>query len=99
MFDTSKYAFQIETTFRAIFKCERFGIGVLAEPYFIEKNPFIAITTVLGNYYNKIDKKSKEKIDEFIENYHLEMGKSIEEIGEEKIKKIIKEFNDIVRTV
>ena len=99
MFDTRKYAFQIETTFRAVFKCERYGIGVLAEYYFIEKNPFLAITTVLGNFYNKLDNKSKEKVDEFIESYHLEMGKSIEEIGEEKIKKIIQEFNEIVRTV
>ncbi|NLK44339.1 MAG: hypothetical protein GX300_08100 [Tissierellia bacterium] len=99
MFDTYKYAFQIETTFRAVFKCERYGIGVLAESYFIEKNPFIALTTVLGNFYNKLDSRTKEKVDEFIEEYHLDMGKSIEEIGEEKIKKIIKEFNDIVRTV
>ena len=86
MFDTRKYAFQIETTFRVVFKCQRYGIGVLAESYFIEKNPFLAITTVLGNYYNKLDNKSKEKLDEFIEAYHLEMGKSIEEIGEEKNK-------------
>ena len=99
MFNTYKYAFQIETTFRAVFKSERYGLGVLAESNFIEKNPFIAITTLLGNYYNKLDNKSKEKLDEFIEAYHLEMGKSIEEIGEEKIKKIIQDFNDIVRTV
>ncbi len=99
MFDTRKYAFQIETTFRAIFKSERYGLGVIAESYFIEKNPFIAIATVLGNYYNKLDNKSKEKIDQFVEGYHLDMGKSIEEIGEEKIKKIIHDFNDIVRTV
>src|SRR5690554_5144294 len=99
MFNTYKYAFQIETTFRAVFKSERYGLGVLAESDFIEKNPFIAITTVLGNYYNKLDNKSKEKLDEFIEEYHLEMGKSIEEIGEEKIKRIIEEFNHIVRIV
>lgn len=99
MFNPQKYAFQIETTTRAIFKCERYGLGVIAESDFIERNPFIAITTVLGNFYNKMDTKSKVKIDEFIESYHLEMGKSIVEIGEEEIKKIIQEFNEIIRTV
>lgn len=99
MFDSQRYAFQIETTVRAIFKCERYGIGMIAESDFIERNPFIAINTVLGNFYNKLDNKSKGKIDEFIEEYHLDMGKSISEIGEEKIKKIIKEFNAIVKTV
>lgn len=99
MFDTDRYAFQIETTIRAIFKCERYGIGVIAELDFIEKNPFIAIVAVLGNFYNKIDIKTKEKVDEFIEDYHLDMGKSISELGEDKIKKIIQEFNNIVRIV
>lgn len=98
MFNPYRYAFQIETTVKAIFKCERYGIGMIAESNFIEKNPFIAITAVLGNFYNKMDIKSKEKVDEFIESYYLEMGKSIIEIGEDKIKKIIKEFNEIVKT-
>lgn len=99
MYEPRRYACQIETTIIAIFKCKRYGIGLIAETDFIEKNPFIAIIAVLGNFYNKVDIKSKEKIDEFIESYHLNMGKSIDEIGEEEIKKIIKEFNHIVATV
>ena len=99
MFEPQRYAFQIETTTRAIFKCERYGIGVIAESDFIERHPFIAIVAVLGNFYNKVDVKSKAKIDEFIESYHLDMGKSMEEIGQEKIKRIIEEFNIIVAIV
>lgn len=99
MFIPHNYAFQIETTTKAIFDCDKFGLGVIADSDFIEKNPFIPITMVLGNFYNKLDSNSKVKIDEFVETYYWIMGKSIEEIGEEKIKKIIKEFNSIVATV
>lgn len=99
MFVPYDYAFQIGVTVKAMFKCNKFGMGVIADPKFIEKNPFIPITMVLGNFYNKIDHNSKIKIDDFIETYNWLMGKSIEEIGEEKIKRIIKEFNHIVATV
>lgn len=99
MFTPHHYAFQIETTTRAIFDCDKFGLGVIADANFIEKSPFIPITMILGNFYNKIDDNSKTKIDDFIETYYWLMDKSIEEIGEEKIKIIIKEFNNIVATV
>ncbi|HZK32995.1 MAG TPA: hypothetical protein VFC60_00715 [Tissierellaceae bacterium] len=99
MFVPYNYAFQIETTFKSIFDCDKFGLGVIANTDFIDKNPFIPISMVLGNFYNKIDNKSKIKIDDFIETHYWLMEKSIEEIGEEKIKKIVKEFNDIVRIV
>ena len=99
MFDVERYAFQIETTTRAIFKCERYGIGVIAESDFIVQNPLIPMIAVLGNFYNKVDISSKDKIDEFIELYHLEVCKSIEEIGEVKIKEIISKFNNIVKIV
>ncbi len=99
MFDSKRYAFKIEVTTRAVFKCERYGIGILLEPDYLEKNPFIPIMAVLGNFYNKVSIGYREKIDEFIEAYHLEMGKSISEIGEEKIIKIIDDFNDIVKIV
>lgn len=99
MFVPHSYAFQIETTTRAIFHCDRGGIGGIADADFIESNPFIAITIVLGNFYNKIDINTKSKIDKFIEDYYSEMGKSIKDIGEDTIKKIIKEFNDIIRTI
>lgn len=99
MFKAHDYAFQIETTTRAIFKTDSFGLGLVADSDFIENNPFIAISLVLGNYYNKLDAASKVKIDDFIERYHWLMDKTIEEMGETKIKEIIKEFNEIVASV
>lgn len=99
MFVAHNYAFQIEVTVRAMFKSCRGGIGGIADADFIENNPFIAIILVLGNFYNKIDNNSKNKMNKFIQTYYCEMGKSIKEIGEEKIKEIIKEFNNIVSTV
>ena len=99
MFKPYDYAFQIETTTKAVFKTDKFGLGLVADSDFIEKNPFIPISLVLGNYYNKLDDNSKVKIDDFIERYHWLMDKTIEELGETKIKEIIKEFNEIVATV
>lgn len=99
MFKPNGYAFQIEVTVKSIFKCKKYELGGIADANFIEKSPFIAIAIVLGNFYNKVDGSFKEKIDEFLNKYYLEMGKSISEIGEEKIKNIIKDFNNIVRTV
>jgi hypothetical protein len=101
MFKPKDYAFQIKTNLNAIFdiESEKFGLGLISNIDFIEKNPFIPITMILGNYYNKLEKKSKTQIDDFIETYSWLMDKSIEEIGEEKIKRIISEFNSIVATV
>ncbi len=99
MFKPNSYAFQIETTIRAIFHCDRYGLGGIADSDFIEKEPFIAIAMVLGNFYNKIPIQTKNRLDEFFSDYYCEMSKSIEEIGEEKIKNIIKEFNNIIATI
>lgn len=99
MFKPHDYAFQIEVTVKAIFNCSKYELGGIADANFIEKDPFIAIAIVLGNFYNKIDGSFKEKIDEFFNKYYLEMGKGISEIGEEKIKNIVKDFNNIVRAV
>lgn len=99
MFKANDYAFQIEVTLRAIFKCNRYGIGGIVDADFIEKQPFIAIAFALGNYYNKIDISFKDKIDDFFKKYHSETGKSINEIGEEKIKEIISDFNNIIATI
>ncbi len=99
MFKPHDYAFQIETTTRAVFNCDRYGFGGIVDTDFIEKQPFIAISIVLGNFYNKIDSNSKEKIDEFFQKYYEEIGKSIPKIGEEKIKNIVKDFNNIVATI
>ncbi len=99
MFKTHDYAFQIEVTIKAIFNCDKYDIGGIADANFIERQPFIAIALVLGNFYNKIDISYKEKIDDFFGKYYSEMGKSISEIGEDKIKEILKDFNSIVSTI
>lgn len=65
MFKTHDYAFQIEVTIKAIFNCDKYDIGGIADANFIERQPFIAIALVLGNFYNKIDISYKEKIDDF----------------------------------
>jgi len=99
MFKPHDYAYQIEATVKAIFKCEKYELGGIADANFIEKDPFIAIAFVLGNFYNKVDRSFKEKIDEFLNVYYLDMGKSISEIGEERIKSIVKDFNNIIATI
>lgn len=99
MFKSHNYAFQIEVTVHAMFKSEKYGIGGIADADFIEKDPFIAIALVLGNFYNKVHISFKKRIDDFFEKYYTEMGKSISEIGEETIKNIIEDFIDIVSTI
>ena len=99
MFKPQDYAYQIEVTLKALFKREKYEIGGIVDSNFIERNPFIAIAFALGNFYNKADVSFKTKIDEFFEVYYSEMGKSMEEIGEEKIKRIVKDFKDIVSTI
>lgn len=93
------YAFQIEVTLNSIFNCEKFGIGGIVDSNFIAKEPFIPMGLILGNFYNKVDPSFKVKIDKFFEKYYLDMGKSIEEIGEEKFKGILEEFKSIVSTI
>jgi len=99
MFNPYDYAFQIGVTVRAIFKCNEYELACVANENFIEKQPFIAMSFVLGNFYNRADDSFKAEIDEFFQKYCLDMYKSIWEIGEEKIKYIIKDFNDIVATI
>lgn len=99
MFKTKDYAFQIQVTIKSIFKLDSFGLGLAADIEFIEKNPFIGISLVLGNFYNSMDKNSRVKVDDFFERYYWLMDKTIEELGEAKTKEIVKEFNWIVKTV
>jgi len=99
MFKPHDYAYQIEVTLKALFKRDKYEIGGIVDANFIEKNPFIAMAFALGNFYNKSDTSFKYKIDEFFEVYYSEMGKSMEEIGEEKIKNIVKDFKDIIATI
>ena len=99
MFTAKDYAFQIKVTLDSIFKRSEHEMGGISQIYFIEKQPFIAIAMVLGNFYNKVDNSFKNRIDDFLEVYSLEMGKSITEIGEEKIKRIMDDFKNIVSTI
>lgn len=99
MFKSHDYAYQIEVTVNAVFNCDKYDIGGIADANFIEKDPFIAIALVLGNFYNKVDISYRDKIDGFLGKYYLQMGKSISEIGEEKFKEIITDFNEIVSTI
>lgn len=99
MFKPHDYAQQIEATLKALFKRDRFEIGGIVDANFIERNPFIAIAFALGNFYNKADTTFKNRIDEFFEVNYSEMGKSMGEIEEEKLKKLVEEFKDIVATI
>ncbi|NLX61349.1 MAG: hypothetical protein GXZ06_02330 [Tissierellia bacterium] len=99
MFDPKEYAYQIEVTLQAIFKCNKFELGGIADANFIAKYPFIAIAFAFGNYYNKVDPTFKEKIEEFLSVFYLDMGKSMEEIGEERVKKLVEDFKEIIATI
>lgn len=93
------YAKQIEVTLQALFNRKRFEIGGLVDANFIERNPFIAIAFALGNFYNKADATFKQRIDEFFEVNYSEMGKSMKEIEEEKLNKLVEEFKEIIKTI
>lgn len=93
------YAKQIEVTLQALFNKKRFEIGGLVDANFIERNPFIAIAFALGNFYNKADATFKQRIDEFFEVNYSEMGKSMKEIEEEKLNKLVEEFKEIIKTI
>ncbi|NLJ78723.1 MAG: hypothetical protein GX329_05110 [Tissierellia bacterium] len=99
MSGSQKYAYQIEVTLKAIFQCSKYDIGGIADQSFIRKQPFIAIAFVLGNFYNRIDSSFKERIDGFLGKYYLDMGKSMEEIGEDRARDMVKDFNSIVSTI
>ena len=99
MFNPHDYAFQIEVTTKAVFNCDKYELVCISNANFIEKQPFVAMAFVLGNFYNKVDSSFKAEIDEFFQKYCLEIDKSISEIGEKKIKNIIQDFNNIVSTI
>lgn len=99
MFNTEYYAIQIQTTVNAVFKFDIGCIGGLADLKQIEKDPFSTISFVLGNYYNKIGDGGRKKVDLFVGAYIDQFNKSIEALGEDNIRRILSEFNEIIRTV
>lgn len=99
MFNTKSYSTQIQANAMTIFKCDERGIGGLADLNQIERDPFYTILFIMGNYYNKLEGKSKKKIDLFVGTYSDQFGKSIEEIGEFDMKLITSELNEIISTI
>lgn len=99
MWNTGKYAYQMEVTLKSIYKCDRYGVGGIVDRNFIESQPFIAIALGLGNFFNGADATFKEKIDGFLGKYYLDMGKSMEDIGYERTKEMVRDFNSIVSTI
>lgn len=99
MFKASDYAYQIQVTLKSIFNLRDKKMGGISNTDFIEKNPFIAIGLIMGNFYNGSTDNFKRDIDNFFDEYKLEMGKSIVEIGEEKFKSILADFKRIVTTI
>lgn len=99
MLKEKDYAFQLKVTLDSIFDYDEGNLGGLASIEFIEENPFVPITLILGHFYNKVDKSFKKKIDRFFEKYYLAIGKSISEIGNKKIGYILADFKRIVSTI
>lgn len=93
------YAFQIKVTLDSIFEYSSKDLGGLANTEFIEINPFISMTLILGHFYNKVDLGFKNKIDRFFNSHREYIGMSISEIGNEKIEEILEEFKRIVSTI
>lgn len=99
MFKPYDYAYQIEVTVKAVFKCGKYELVSIYDARFIERQPFVSMAFVLGNFYNRAGSRHKAEIDEFFHKYSLDMDKSISEIGEEKTQRIIQDFNNIISTV
>ncbi|NMA86101.1 MAG: hypothetical protein GX968_02115 [Tissierellia bacterium] len=99
MFKPKDYAFQIETTVKAVFKCGEYELVSIYDSRFIEQQPFVSMAFVLGNFYNRAGSRHKAEIDEFFHKNSLIMNKSISEIGEENMENIIQDFKNIVSTV
>ena len=88
------YALQIESISRRVFnESDRGGFGGIADANFCERNPLTAIVSSLARIY---EDNNKLVIDNFIQELYWDIGKSITEIGEDEIKKIIIDFRKIV---
>lgn len=99
MWNTGEYAYQIEVTLKSIYKCDRYGVGGIVDRNFIERQPFIAISLGLGNFFNGADPSFKETIDGFIGKYYMDMGKTMEDMGSQRTKEMVREFNNIMSTI
>ena len=89
------YALQIESILRKTFELsDRGGFGGIADADTCESFPFIAIVSALATKYKFSNQK---EIDDFISEYYYDLRKSINELGEVKIKEIIEEFKELMK--
>lgn len=93
-YSAHSYALQIESIFRRVLDLtDRGGFGGLADADFCERNPFIAISVILSKSYTA---SNKGIIDELISSYYWDVGKSISEVGESRIKEIIEKVKEVL---
>lgn len=99
------YAVQIESIMRNIFNLKftdgfgRNGFGGIADANYADSNPYAAISCGLAVNYNNVSKDKKLLIDTYLDSYYFNRNKSITELGEPEIKKMIKEFSALLKVV
>ena len=77
------YAIEIEHMMGKVFQygmMDRVGIGSVASSDFIRRNPLAAVLTTCGYIYGKVEKDSKDKIDNFIEQTRFYWKISLDEL-------------------
>ncbi|MGU9539336.1 hypothetical protein ACQX0N_10195 [Clostridium tepidum] len=90
------YAVEIEHILCNIFNCERFGFGGIVNADYIDRNPYSAIACGLSVYYLNVSQEQQKDIDKLLNEYCFYNNKSITEIGEDEIKKIISDFRKLL---
>lgn len=93
-----QYAVSLEFSLRKIFECDRGGMGGLIDADSIEAGSmFTLIVSAISQKY--IGNYNIKKINTFIENNFDIEGKDFKEIGEEKIIKVIDEFENLYKNL
>lgn len=93
------YAVKIEHILWKVFNCNRGGFGGIVNADYIDRNPYSAIACALAIYYLNNTDENKKLIDKFLGDYYFYSDKSIVEIGENDINKIIEEFKNLLTTI
>lgn len=93
------YAVAIEHILWKVFNCERFGLGGIVNSDYIDGNPYSAIACALAVYYPNNTDDNKKLIDKFLGDYCFYNNKSISEIGEKDIDKMIEKFRNILTKI
>lgn len=93
-----QYAVSLEFTLRKIFECDRGGLGGLIDADSIEGGSmFTLIVSALSQKY--IGTYNIKSIDTFIENNFDIESKGFREMGEERIIKVIDEFEKLYKSL